>query len=304
MESAAFWEQPVTVRVPATSANLGPGFDCLGLALGLYDEVTAQAISGQHRVEIVGVGAETLASDASHLVLATALRTFEHLNVAPPVVGLHCVNAIPQARGLGSSSAAIVAGVLLARALLVDGDDRLSDAQVMDLVVNMEGHPDNAAPCLLGGFVVAWGPPNGAKRLPVHPDITPIVLVPDTQLLTETARSLLPDEVPMAEAVSNISRAALLVEALTRDPALLMPATVDRLHQERRRPAMPQSLALLDDLRAAGIPAVVSGAGPSLLALCATAEQVSATRAAGQSHAGWQVLEPGFADAGAGVVAG
>ncbi|MFJ8829576.1 homoserine kinase [Micromonospora aurantiaca] len=264
-----FTTGPVRVRVPATSANLGPGFDALGLALGRHDDVTAEVTDGGVRVSVTGEGAGELPSDERHLIVTAMRATFDALGAQPAGLALECVNRIPQARGLGSSSAAIVAGVLAARALVAGGEQRMDDDAALRLAAELEGHPDNVAPCLLGGFTIAWTEPGGARAvsLPVAPAVRPTVFVPAERGLTSVARAALPATVPHADAASNAGRAALLVHALTADPALLLPATVDRLHQEQRAPGMPATAALVGELRAAGVAAVVSGAGPTVLAL-------------------------------------
>lgn len=267
----SFVSGPVRVRVPATSANLGPGFDALGLALALHDDVEARVTDGGCRVRVSGEGAGELPTGEKHLVVRSMLATFEVLGARPAGLELTCVNRIPQARGLGSSSAAIVAGVLLARALVDDGVHRLDDAGVLRLAARMEGHPDNVAPCLLGGFTIAWTEDSGARavtRAPA-PDVQPTVFVPEERGFTAAARAALPGAVPHADAALNAGRAALLVHALTAEPSLLFPATEDRLHQAYRAPGMPATAALLGALREAGVAAVVSGAGPTLLALSA-----------------------------------
>ncbi|RQX01986.1 homoserine kinase [Micromonospora inaquosa] len=260
---------PVRVRTPATSANLGPGFDALGLALGLYDDVAAEVVSGGVRVTVTGQGAGELPDDDRHLVVRAMRAAFDVLGVQPDGLSVECVNRIPQARGLGSSSAAIVAGVLLARALVVDGEHRLDDAGALRLAAEIEGHPDNVAPCLLGGFTVAWSEPGGARAvsLPVADAVRPTVFVPAERGLTATARAVLPATVPHGDAALTAGRAALLVHALTTDPGLLLPATVDRLHQDYRAAGMQGTSFLVNALRAAGVAAVVSGAGPTVLAL-------------------------------------
>ncbi|KKK06189.1 homoserine kinase [Micromonospora sp. HK10] len=264
-----FTAGPVRVRVPATSANLGPGFDALGLALGLHDDVAAEVTTGGVRVTVSGEGAGDLPADDRHLVVTAMRAAFDVLGGQPPGLALECVNRIPQARGLGSSSAAIVAGVLLARALVPDGAERLDDAAALRLASELEGHPDNVAPCLLGGFTIAWTEPSGARAvsLPVAEAVQPTVFVPDERGLTAEARAALPATVPHPDAALTAGRAALLVHALTTEPALLLPATVDRLHQDYRAPGMPATAALVGALRAAGVAAVVSGAGPTVLAL-------------------------------------
>ncbi|THV28774.1 homoserine kinase [Glycomyces paridis] len=256
-----------TVRVPATSANLGPGFDSLGLALDLWDEVTAETTSGTAvTVEVEGEGAGTVPDDERHLVAATMLRTFAHLDLAPPGLRLKCRNAIPHARGLGSSSAAIVAGIMLADALAGAGMTRSEKLVLADAI---EGHPDNVAPCLLGGFTIAYSTGDGARavRLDPSPRLHPWVYVPEHRGLTAVARAALPAKVPHADAVFNLSRSALLVAAVAHHPSRLFDATDDRLHQSYRAEGMPESTALLTRLRTAGVAAAISGAGPTVLAL-------------------------------------
>ncbi|GAA4248323.1 homoserine kinase [Dactylosporangium darangshiense] len=265
----AFLHDPVVVRVPATSANLGPGFDALGLALTLYDEVEARVTAGGVAVEVEGEGAGELPTDASHLVVRSMQRAFEALGERPAGLALRCRNRIPQARGLGSSSAAIVAGIVLARALVEDGAARMDDAAALALAGEIEGHPDNVAPCLLGGFTIAWtedGVAAAVRREPAE-GIHPVVFVPEGRGLTEAARAALPKTVPHADAAFNAARAALLVHALAGDPSRLFAATEDRLHQGYRAEGMPLTAGLVEQLRADGVAAVVSGAGPSVLAL-------------------------------------
>ncbi|MEV4411089.1 homoserine kinase [Catellatospora sp. NPDC049609] len=256
-----------TVLAPATSANLGPGFDALGLALDLCDEVTAWVTEdGKTSVEVTGEGAGELPQDETHLIVRAMRDTFAELGVQPAGLALHCRNRIPQARGLGSSSAAITAGVTLANAL---AGGRLTRADEVRIAGRLEGHPDNIAPCLLGGFTIAWTEPGGARAvsLPVAPEIRPTVLVPAVRGLTEQARAALPATVPHPDAAFNAGRSALLVHALTAAPGLLFEATEDRLHQGYRAAGMPQTAELVARLREAGVAAVVSGAGPSVLAL-------------------------------------
>jgi homoserine kinase len=283
----------VTVRVAATSANLGPGFDCIGLALDLHDDVVVSAgdpgDGDRVEVAVTGEGAGVLPIDAEHLVVRAVRAAQDALGVPRPALSLACTNRIPHGRGLGSSAAAVVAGLLAGRALVPGGADRLTDDDVLALAGEMEGHPDNAAACLLGGLTLAWsdGPGVRAVRLEPRPDLRVTALVPTTELATETARGLLPAVVPHADAAHAAGRAALLVAALTGVPArdgILLPATEDRLHQGYRQPAMPVTLALVASLRAAGHAAVVSGAGPTVLVL-ATGEP-----AAIEAPAGWRVL--------------
>jgi homoserine kinase len=267
----------VRVRVPATSANLGPGFDALGLALSLYDDVDAWSCESGLSIEIEGEGADLAGAGEDHLVVRAMRKTFAALGSQPPGLGLRCVNRIPHGRGLGSSAAAIVAGILAARALAAAGPGlsnpgALPDEALLGLATEMEGHPDNVAACLGGGLTIAWtedGQPRMARLEPLA-SISPVICVGPAPVRTEVARRLLPGLVPHGDAAANAGRSALLVAALTQLPAetgALMAATRDWLHQDYRAEAMPETAALVGRLRAAGIPAVVSGAGPSVLAL-------------------------------------
>ncbi len=259
----------VAVRVPATSANLGPGFDTLGLALSVYDELTVTALPpGELEVVVSGEGAEDVPTDASHLVVRAIAYAFEA--VGRPLPGLHLAahNTIPHGRGMGSSGAAVVAGLLAAKGLL-EGDVHLDDATLLRLATELEGHPDNVAPALFGGLTIAWIDETGPqhKKLLVHRGVSPLVFVPDFRMSTSVARSLAPVQVPREDAVFNVSRSALLIAALTQSPELLMAATQDKLHQSYRAAAMPETDRLVGELRRAGFAAVVSGAGPSVLVL-------------------------------------
>jgi len=288
-----FLTVPVRVRVPATSANLGPGFDAFGLALRLYDEVTVRVAGSGVRVTVTGEGQGELAADESHLVVRSMHAAFDRLGGRPAGIELTCDNRIPQARGLGSSSAAIVAGLLAARALVEGGPGLLDDTAVLRLASELEGHPDNVAPCLLGGFTIAWQDVDGARAVALVPAdaVHPVVFVPTERGLTAHARAALPATVPHADAARNAGRAGLLVHALTADPSLLLPATEDRLHQQYRAPGAPATFALVNELRAAGVPAVVSGAGPSVLAFSAPGE-IPVT-------SGWRRLDVGIDARGA-----
>ncbi len=284
---------PVTVSVPATSANLGPGFDALGLALDHRDRVTASVLPAPG-LEIVvrGRGEGEVALDEGHLVHRAMCATFDRLGVSLPGLRLDCLNVIPHARGLGSSSAAIVAGVCLARALVVGGTggtDGMDDDAALALAGDLEGHPDNVAPALMGGFTVAFhdGQRFRAVGVPVDPRVAVVAFVPPEGVATSVARGLLPPTVPHADAALNAGRAALLVAALGRRPDLLMAATEDRLHQDYRAPAMPASLELVGALRSSGTAAVVSGAGPTVLAFTDDREQAALARRAPR---GWDAL--------------
>ena len=265
---ATFVDGPVRVSVPATSANLGPGFDSLGLALSLRDELEAEVLPDGLVVDVAGAGADGVPRDESHLVVRAMRAAFDLMGEQPPGLRLSCRNVIPHARGLGSSSAAIVAGVVLARGLVAGGQLLASDEALFDLAADLEGHPDNVAPAFYGGFVISGREADRwyAVRAGVDPRITAVVFVPPDGVETTVARGLLPDVVPHADAAANAGRAALLVAAITGQPEHLLAATRDWLHQDQREPAMPRTLELVRALRADGVPAVVSGAGPTVLA--------------------------------------
>ncbi len=296
-----FSTQPVRVHVPATSANLGPGFDSAGLALDLADDVVVRTTTGGVEVAVEGEGAGRLPLDEGHLVVRALRATFDRLGGQPGGLSLRCTNRIPQSRGLGSSSAAIVAAVVAARAL-VEGGDELLDAQgALALADELEGHPDNVAACLHGGVTFAWSTSDGPRvvRLDAHDDLAPVAFVPSTTSSTAHVRGLLPPSVPYDDAVLNASRAALLPLALTRDPALLLAATEDRLHQGYRAPAMPATAALVEELRGQGVPAVVSGAGPTVLALTTRQTRADVAR---PERLGWSVRALDVEPLGARVV--
>ncbi|TNM47164.1 homoserine kinase [Nocardioides albidus] len=287
-----FVDGPVRVRVPATSANLGPGFDTLGLALDLHDRLEAEVLAEGLRVEVSGYGEGAVPLDERHLVVRAMRATFDRLGKQPTGLRLSCTNVIPHARGLGSSSAAIVAGVWLARELVAGGRLLLDDAALLDLAAQLEGHPDNVAPALLGGFVISGQDGDGtfwAVRGSVDPRVGAVVFVPTTPVATKAARGLLPAAVPHGDAAANAGRAALLVAALSGHPEELMRATEDRLHQEYRRPAMPESLALVEALRRDGVPAVISGAGPTVLAFTDGPGSSGAEDLVARCPAGWGV---------------
>jgi homoserine kinase len=263
----AWRDGPVTVRVPATSANLGPGFDSFGLALDLCNEVTAAILPRGLDVDVEGESADDVARDESHLVVRAARATFAALDVNVPGLRLRCHDRVPHTRGLGSSAAAIVAGVMVARALVTDGDQRLDAGAVIRLAARLEGHPDNVAAAVLGGFTLAWCDAVGARAVRLEPVVDVTALVPAEPVATAATRRLLPVHVTHADATYTAGRAGLLVAALTGRPDLLLAATEDRLHQPYRATVMPQTAALVSRLRAAGHAAVVSGAGPSVLVL-------------------------------------
>jgi homoserine kinase len=300
----------VSVRVPATSANLGPGFDTLGLALGHYDEleVSVRDEPGAF-VEIIGEGAADsaapVATDASNLVVQAIAHAYAHAGVAMPGLTLRAHNNIPHSRGMGSSSAAIVAGLMAAKGLLAPEIDLDSDT-LLRLATELEGHPDNVAPALFGGLTIAWMTDSGPrhKRLLVHRGVSPLVLVPSFTMSTKLARSLQPENVPHEDAIFNVSRSSLLVAALTQSPELLFEATEDKLHQDYRAEAMPETSALIKLLREHGFAAVVSGAGPSILVLCSdpASRLDAAALVAAHSTTPWKAMMLAVDVKGAGVV--
>lgn len=259
----------VLVRVPATSANLGPGFDTLGLALSMYDELDVTALpEGELEIDVEGEGMGDVPRDASHLVVRAIAYAYEAVGRRMPGLRLRARNVIPHGRGLGSSGAAVVSGLLAAKGLL-RGDVEIGDETLLRLATELEGHPDNVAPGLFGGLTIAWVDETGPqhKKLIVHRGVSPLVFVPDFTMSTSVARSLQPLQVPREDAVFNVSRSALLIAALTQSPELLLAATEDKLHQSYRAQAMPGTDQLVRALRAEGFAAVVSGAGPSVLVL-------------------------------------
>lgn len=295
----------VLVRVPATSANLGPGFDSLGLALGHYDTIEVQALgSPEVVVEVTGEGAGELPDGEDHLVVRAIRAALDE--VGAPQVGLHlrCDNRIPHGRGMGSSAAAVVAGILAVRMLIGD-PEALGNTRAFLIATRFEGHPDNAAPAILGGATVSWTGADGphATELPLHPDLSPVVLVPEERCATRTARGVLPATVPHADAAFTAGRAALLVQAMCHRPELLYEATAERLHQEYRAAVMPRTWELVRALRDAGQAAVVSGAGPSILVLERLSDGDAGAAVRREVLAGvdasWTELTPGVAVGGA-----
>jgi homoserine kinase len=286
----------IVVRAPATSANLGAGFDCLGLALDLWNEVDA----------VPGRLAE---DDASNLILRSARAVYDLVGAAYPGFELRCTNRIIFNRGLGSSAAAIISGVLLANCCL---GDPLDTRALLDLATSIEGHPDNVAPCLLGGAQVALLAEGGhVMQAPVAValQLTAVCFVPEHNVPTAHARGLLPTSVSMSDAVFNVARASLMVAALSAGRAdLLTEATRDRLHQPFRLPLFPAGAPLLEAaVHAGALGAYISGAGPTVLALCQDTDQVaSVTRAfeatAADLHVGGSTLVLALSQSGAHVV--
>ncbi len=284
----------VTVRVPATTANLGPGFDTLGLALALYDQLTVTVRDEPGAfVDVNGVGAGEVPTDESNLVVRAIAHTFAAYDQELPGLHLEARNVIPHGRGLGSSGAAIVSGIMAAKGLL-EGIVEIDSLGLLARATELEGHPDNVAPALFGGLTIAWVTPEGPqfKKLIVHRGVSPLVLVPQETMSTALARSLQPESVPHADAIFNVSRSTLLIAALIQSPELLLAATEDKLHQSYRASAMPETDRLIQALRAEGFPAVVSGAGPSILVLCSDPGQrlAAAELVAAQAATPWESL--------------
>ncbi len=261
----------VTVEVPATSANLGPGFDCFGLAFDWRERIKLAVVEQGFHLDVTGEGADEIPRDESHLIIRSALTGLADLGFAAPGLRLQCRNTIPHGRGLGSSSAAIVAGLAAASAL---AGRALDLGWLLQHANAIEGHPDNVAAAIHGGFVLAYEGRNGVAVAEgrVDPSVSGVVYVADTPVPTQSARGLLPEMVPHDEAAANAGRAAVLVHALAYDPSLLFDGTRDWLHQGYRSTAMPRSYELVKSLRSKGFAAVISGAGPSVAVLGPTAQ--------------------------------
>jgi len=283
----------VSVKVPATSANLGPGFDTLGMALSYYDELEVEAVAGSGAVvEVIGEGAGEVPTDETNLVVRSIAHVFEQVGQKLPGLKIKAHNIIPHGRGMGSSGAAVVSGVVAAQGLL-EGIVEFTSAQLLQLATDLEGHPDNVAPSLFGGLTIAWEDEKGPhhKKLIVHRGVSPLELIPNFKMSTAIARALQPESVPHADAVFNVSRSALLVAALTQSPELLMAATEDRLHQDYRSEAMPEAGKVIELMRKNNHAAVVSGAGPSVLVLASDpAERMEAAQLAAKHFPQWRTL--------------
>ena len=274
MAKPTFKANPIQVQVPATSANLGPGFDSFGLALGMHDRYVAQILDDAGLdIDVTGEGADELPRTDKNLLVKAMYKGFDFLGGKPKGVAVRALNVIPHGRGLGSSASAIVAGLSLARALVLTGSDKMSDEKLLQIATEMEGHPDNVAAALYGNAVVAWTEDQHGKEvaqaisLSVDTRIRAIAFIPATAVATSKARKMLPETIPHRDAARNSANSALLVHALTLRPDLRYRATEDFLHQSYRAEAMPASFALLTKLRAAGVAAFISGAGPTVLAL-------------------------------------
>jgi homoserine kinase len=274
MAKPTFKANPIQVQIPASSANLGPGFDSFGLALGMHDRYVAQILDEvTYDIDISGEGADELPRNEKNLLVKAMHKGFDFLGGRPKGIAVRALNVIPHGRGLGSSASAIVGGLSLARSLVLTGTDKMSDESLLQLATQMEGHPDNVAAALYGGAVVAWQEEHHGKTvaqsisLSVDTRIRCMAFIPENSLPTSRARKMLPETVPHGDAVRNTTNAALLVHALTLRPDLLFRGTEDFLHQSYRKDAMPASFELVTKLRAAGVAAFISGAGPTVLAL-------------------------------------
>ena len=269
-----FKAQPVQVQVPATSANLGPGFDCLGLALYLHDRYMAQVMDEQGvDIDVAGEGADSVPTTDKNLVIKAMYKGFDFLGGRPRGISLRQLNVIPHGRGLGSSASAIVGGLALARALVLGGNERMSLEDMLNIANEMEGHPDNVSAAIYGSANIAWQENQRGHlvaqslNIEVDPRISALAFVPATELSTSKARKMLPETIAHQDAVKNSINTAVLVQALQGRPDLLLSATEDYLHQSYRQEAMPQSFALMTKFRKAGVAAFISGAGPTVLVL-------------------------------------
>ena len=274
MVKPTFKANPIQVQVPATSANVGPGFDSIALAFSMHDRYVAQVLDEPGLdIDVTGEGAADVTRTDKNLLVKAIYKGFDFLGGRPKGVAVRALNVIPHGRGLGSSASAIIGGLVLARALVLTGTDKMSDEALLNLATEMEGHPDNVAAALFGGATVAWKElVNGKEvarsiQIPVDPRIRAMAFIPSNALATKKARTLLPTSIPFADAQRNSTNTALLMHALTIRPDLLFSATGDFLHQSYRSEAMPASFALMTKLRAAGVAAFISGAGPTVMAL-------------------------------------
>jgi homoserine kinase len=284
----------VTVRVPATSANLGPGFDCFGLAWDLCNELVVDT-GATPGVTWEGEGADELPTDGSDLIGRVMSAVAGRLSLPLAPLARRGRNWIPLERGLGSSSAATIAGVVAASALLDLGIDA-DPVSVFAMAAEIEGHPDNVAAAVFGGFTIALDD-GTVRRLEPHPDLRPALLVPDLRMPTAAARAVLSESVPRADAVANVGRAAIEVLALTREPALLSHALVDRLHEDVRLASMPEVADVVAALRRDHVPVCVSGAGPSLVMFERPDRPPVTAETLGIGDP-WRILRPGIRSRG------
>ncbi len=292
MSKPTFKAKPMQVQVPASSANLGPGFDSFGLALAMHDRYVAQVLDDAVLdIDVTGEGAEEVPRTDKNLLVKAMYKGFDYLGGRPKGLAIRALNVNPHGRGLGSSASAIIGGLVLARSLVLNGEDKMTDEILLSLATDMEGHPDNVSASLYGGATISWfetvkGHAQAHSiQLAVDPRIQAIAYIPSKALATSKARKMLPESIPFADAVRNTSNAAIMSHALTQKPELLFTATEDFLHQSYRAEAMPESIALMQKLRGAGLAAFISGAGPTVLVLH-TADQREAEelKLAGGTH--------------------
>jgi homoserine kinase len=303
-----FKAQPIQVQVPATSANLGPGFDCLGLALTMHDRYMAQVMDEPGvDIDVTGEGAESIPTTDKNLVIKAMYKGFDFLGGRPRGIALRQLNVIPHGRGLGSSAAAIVGGLALARGLVLGGNERMSNEDMLNIANEMEGHPDNVSAAIFGSANLAWQESQRghvvaqALNFEVDPRIGALAFVPSTEFSTSKARKMLPESIPHSDAVKNSSNVAVLVQALQSRPDLLLGATEDYLHQSYRKDAMPNSYALMIKLRKAGVAAFISGAGPAVMVLHTGGDSEAAEleRAAGEK---FQMISLGISRTGVSLI--
>ena len=303
-----FKAQPVQVQVPASSANLGPGFDCLGLALNMHDRYMAQVMDEPGvDIDVTGEGTDNIPTTDKNLVIKAMHKGFDFLGGRPRGIALRQLNVIPHGRGLGSSAAAIVGGLALARALVLGGNERMSNEDMLNIANEMEGHPDNVSAAIFGGANLAWQESQRGHvvaqslNFDVDPRIGALAFVPSTEFSTSKARRMLPESIPHGDAVKNSSNVAVLVQALQNRPDLLLGATEDYLHQSYRKDAMPSSFVMMTKLRKAGVAAFISGAGPAVLVLHigGESEAVELERAAGDK---FQMIALGISRTGVSVI--
>ena len=303
-----FKAQPIQVQVPATSANLGPVFDCLGLALTMHDRYMAQLMDEPGvDIDVTGEGAESIPTTDKNLVIKAMYKGFDFLGGRPRGIALRQLNVIPHGRGLGSSAAAIVGGLALARGLVLGGNERMSNEDMLNIANEMEGHPDNVSAAIFGSANLAWQESQRghvvaqALNFEVDPRIGALAFVPSTEFSTSKARKMLPESIPHSDAVKNSSNVAVLVQALQSRPDLLLGATEDYLHQSYRKDAMPNSYALMTKLRKAGVAAFISGAGPAVMVLHTGGDSEAAEleRAAGEK---FQMISLGISRTGVSLI--
>jgi homoserine kinase len=303
-----FKAQPIQVQVPASTANLGPGFDCLGLALNMHDRYMAQVMDEVGvDIDVTGEGADNVLTTEKNLIIKAMYKGFDFLGGRPRGIALRQLNVIPHGRGLGSSAAAIVGGLALARGLVLGGNERMSNDEMLTIANEMEGHPDNVSAAIFGSANLSWQESQRGHviaqslNFEVDPRIGALAFVPATEFSTSKARKMLPETIPHSDAVKNSSNVAVLVQALQHRPDLLLGATEDYLHQSYRQDAMPQSYALMTKLRKAGVAAFISGAGPTVMVLHTGGDTEAAelARAAGEK---FQMISLGVSRAGVSVV--